>query len=626
MPTREELLIEANRRGLLTGERKRLLDEAVQRGLISPPADVPIPQNVPPLAPLAPILPFNVATVEQNIAALNPAGIGEFALRQFIDNILSTPRATGTLLADASAATRTAAGSVPRLFNDQPLELGRRFTEAREEERQLQPAKFLRELPIPDTFDIQAAGRTAVGRGQGSIPERFAQQRDELIEADLQAREQRPVASVAGNMLGDAATLATGRLPFARAVTRIPKARVLPSNLTPSARRTLDRFMHAEATNKLFRGIRRAGETGFEGAVLAALDDADPVQTAMYSATAQAAGSTLLTVGNIARKQPLASLGYAALITAAGIQTVKTVTPGGVDSVVDSLEGGFDKVVLLGALATAAGLAGAGRGRGTLLAEELPKIIEGGTALLRGSMLSIIKDATKEDERGVQTTFQTLQHLAADPGRFTEPQLAALEKGFKDGNLSAVAQRLVSEDENFAQIIDSTPRSRMTQDELRQVIGADIGDDGIIRPSRIGNAVARSIGRDRARRLGFEARDIGPKRFLASVFKEAGAVETLRKRLSKNQLNDALTANLDNLISASLRRDGDTRRVNGDALQNAWERLPGVAKELYSDQQQAAIQTFIDAADGLIVLPPEAARALMMDGELTQRLLGGKTQ
>lgn len=46
MPTKTELLIEANNRGLLTGEKKQSFDLAVQRGLIKLPDQQPIPESM----------------------------------------------------------------------------------------------------------------------------------------------------------------------------------------------------------------------------------------------------------------------------------------------------------------------------------------------------------------------------------------------------------------------------------------------------------------------------------------------------------------------------------------------------------------------------------------------------
>lgn len=442
MPTREELLIEANRRGLLTDERKQLFDEAVRRGVISEPVPQ---QNVPGLAPLAPVLPLNVATVGQNIAAANPTGIGGFALRQFIDNILSTPRAAGTLLADAAAATRTAAGSVPRLFNDQPLELGRRFTEAREEERQLQPARFLRDLPVPDTFDIQAAARTAVGRGEGSIPARFVGQRDELIEADLQARQDRPVASVAGDVLGDVATLVTGRAPLARAardrrfaaranpVDKAVEATTPPKGLE-ALRQTADDVVQSKLVQSLKRGGIRIAETGLEGAVIGALNDDDPLTSGAMAAGAQTAGSALLSISEGVLGRRGRNLVMAAAATTSFIQLFKSATPGDRDRILESTESAFNKIAATLVLGGLAGAAGMGRVGGRL-PDRLPAFADAVTSIPRGSVVSLLSEIGQGDA-DAQLIEDVLLRLAEDPEFFGPTAARRIERALFSDSLS----------------------------------------------------------------------------------------------------------------------------------------------------------------------------------------------
>lgn len=443
-----------------------------------------------------------------------------------------------------------------------------------------------------------------------------------LADADALAREN-PTAARIGGILGDGATLAAGRIPLARIATARPAANTLPVVFRePGVRRLLDRAVNSRASASFLRGVKRAGETGVEAAVLAALDGADPVQTGIYGATAQAAGSTALTFGNFVKKKPLASLAFAALTTAASLQVLKSASPGGADSVIDSIEGGFDKTVALAALAALAGAAGTGRARGTAISEDLPRAIEGGTALLRGSMISILKTAADEEARGVSTTSQTLQHLAASPGRFTEQQIKALERGFRDGTFTAVAQRLAESDEDFAQIIDGPIQVRLPKAEINDAVVSDAGDEPIIRAADTAKSVARVLGRDRVRRLGFDERKSSPKRFVRDAFAEADAAETMRRRLSEAQLQKALTLNLDQLLMSSLRRVDDARLLNGNRFMKAFEAQPKATKDLYSPEQRAAIESFAVQSDGRAFPGPMAARSLMKPGRLSKKLSG----
>lgn len=444
MASREELLIEANRRGLLTGQDKALFDEAVNRGLIEPPAAPP--NNIDPRL-MAGLDPRLLSTPPED------AGVGNFALRQFIDNFLNVDRATGTILADAAAGARTAAGTVPRLVQGQPLEVGRRFDEARQDERSRFPANVLREGIIPDTFDIEAAGRTAgnviegevVSRNPNAIQDRFRQNRDQLVEDELRTREESPVASTAGDLLGDAATLLTGRVPLARAARNrrfaargagdeVADVVTTPPKGLEALRLTADDIVQSKLVRNLRRGGLRIGEATLEGAVIGALSDEDPLTSAAMAAGAQTAGSTLLGISDGLLKKGGRNLLFGIAGTVAFIQLFKSATPGGRDRILESTESGFNKVAATLALGGLAGAAGMGRVGGRL-SDRLPGFADSITTLPRGSVISLLSDIGRGDANA-QLTEQVIFKLAEDPEFFGPAAARRIERALYSENIS----------------------------------------------------------------------------------------------------------------------------------------------------------------------------------------------
>ena len=89
-------------------------------------------------------------------------------------------------------------------------------------------------------------------------------------------------------------------------------------------------------------------------------------------------------------------------------------------------------------------------------------------------------------------------------------------------------------------------------------------------------------------------------------------------------MGDILTLNLDGMITASMKRDGDRRVIDGDALRKKWNGLPQATRNAYSAEQREAIEGFIDqaSAEQLATLPPMLAVSLMNEGQLSNRLRG----
>lgn len=459
MATREEKLIEANKRGLLTGERKEKFDEAVRRGIIVPP---PLSASeMRARATMAQDRPSPLGPIEQEPGRMPISVIAEGTARRAVDNLGNIGPGTGRLIADAAAVAKTGVES----FGDNEQDFGTRLDQNRAAERERFPASFLQKLPSVTSNDIVAGIQTALEvagtglqHGAASVdpfadqpPDRppigdiFDQKSEADIERLVQTRETNPKSAFAGDLFGDALTLMTGRVPLTRARRR----RLIEEEpvFTPGANNiygSMKDTAQSKFAQSLGSGIKKAGETTFEGAMLAALNDNDPLKTAAMSAGAQAVGSMTTAAAAVALAHPEKSL-LAGLVA---IQMFKTVTPGGRDRILESSESTFDKYVAMMALGTVAALGGFG--------SQTPKQLKQWGAygdsfatLRRGSVLSLLSDISNDAESGGNTTESVLQQLATEPEYFGKTATRRLIRAYKNGTFGDEIDKLASADRNF---------------------------------------------------------------------------------------------------------------------------------------------------------------------------------
>lgn len=319
-----------------------------------------------------------------------------------------------------------------------------------------------RDLPLPTGEQAVAAGEAALGvhgalrRGEPmNIGENFQQAR----QRQQDVAQARPGATMAGNVAGDVGTLLSGRLPLRSASARatrdavtIPKA-----PLPPGLRRQVDDITKKVIATKLPRGMRRAAETGLEGAALAVLDEGDPVMTASFSAGSQAAGSLFLSMTKPMVTSKTGLLSTVAL-GAVGVQLFKEATPGGQDRILESIETSIFKVLPTVALGTLSAAAGFGR-TGDRFQQNLPKLADAITTIPRGSIVSLLKDLSKEAEEGNDTTLRVVEQFAQDPEYFGPGAMARLQRALR------------SEDKSVAEEVERMMRNpdfREKLDELGQ--------------------------------------------------------------------------------------------------------------------------------------------------------------
>ena len=385
--------------------------------------------------------------------------------KTFLNNLLSAPSVAGQVLSQGVAGTEAA------LEGGASVLTGGDFDFERRANRNLELPGFaqLNAIPRPTVQGAEAlfpAVRSAVTEGRESVSrgerlpqfnERFGPAFDEELarinQEEARIAEKSPFKVGAGEVGGDVLSLVAGRLPFARGINTAETAFVAKkftdSMTNPGTRKIVELALDSKVMRSLKRGAGRAVETGAEAAILSILNDGDPLETAAFAAGGQMAGSALLNVGKglltggptkIGSKILLASASFGALI-----QMTKQTMPGGSPSelleLADSMSGGFEKVqfaLALGALST---VAGAGRLRGGVLAESLPKRLDALATIPRAVSISLLEDYINATPDEQQTIDATLQQLQQDPEFFGPEITARLLKAMEDGNLTEALRK-----------------------------------------------------------------------------------------------------------------------------------------------------------------------------------------
>lgn len=427
--SREEMLIEANRRGLLKGEQKAQFDEAVRRGLIQAPADAQPARGTPEYERAkAAELAGEVAkfsgklTPEQSSDRLNFMGN---AGATFVANMLSIPHATGELLSEGGDLLQTGTGALAAKIMGQPANLRERYAQARAEPSM--PSSLLLKLPDPDASDVMTAARGVlavpgqIGQSIRAFQQGGGEQGGQAApnpltdimaalrgarEAQTTSEEQFPAATTAGRTVGDIATLATLR----------------PSRMITTALRGAEAPAATEgvsslnaAVRKVAGGLGKAAEAGFDGAVMAALGDGDPAKTAAYTAGTQAAGSAALEAKGYLMRNPLKS--FATLFLAH--QMWKSVLPGS-QNVFESQDKAVNELVGAYSLGVLASAAGAGRPTGPI-ASAL-------SAASRAGIASVITQLQEADKQGQGLYDRVLTRMTEDPEYFGREARDRLER------------------------------------------------------------------------------------------------------------------------------------------------------------------------------------------------------
>ncbi len=466
----------------------------------------------------------------------------------------------------------------------------------------------------------------------GSISGRSSELETALANR-AQISQDNPIASGAGGLLGDAATLMAGRAPLVRpqgafgpmgqplgaatargggvfddlADTAVNK--LVSNTKTPGARMALDNVVKSDVVKRLARGAGRSLETGLEGAALAILQDQDPVQAAALSAGAQlgASGSLELArsvLGGSPSKATL-KLTAAGVTGAALIQTLKSATPGGPDSILDAAESSFNKL----AFSIAAGAVLGSMGR-RASGQNLPLVSEALATVPRGAMVSLIKDISDKDPATADLTERAVLQLSRDPTAFSEKTQRTLLKALEERKFGVTVRNLAEKQPAFVSILENPTAAPDAQAILRNAVERD--NAGAKRLPEA-ESIAKAIG-------SYEG---SAAKFIAETLGDEGSAAAALSRLKPGaRRNAALETRLTQMIKAATNRSTGKLRLSAKDLARQWHELPEITKQAYPHRK--AIEAFIQEAQGqaFAVLPSLLSRSLMTDGQLTQQLTG----
>jgi hypothetical protein len=414
-----------------------------------------------------------------------PPSIGERAAARFVSNIISTPAALGTLLEIGGAGLQAAAGAAANaLMGGGGPGIGERFRAAREQQAQQFPASLLQRFPSPTPEQVAATAgtirRTPALMGQAAqdmqinpmaaaldpgmaaaqalgaaIAPRIQSEFQSQLERQQAMAEQHPIATGAGDVIGDIGTILMGRPALRRvgAATRRP---------LPAPRETVD--IIDSAANRLARvtGFSRrlgaqAGEAGFEGALLAAMSDGDPLATAGWTAGAQIGGSLAMRGTQAFARYPWRTLGGVAVAH----WVYRALAPGGQGPLEDVRDETIQTMLTTFGLGALAALGGAGRlAPGRTAARD--RFIDAFDSIRRTPLASIISQISKAEEQG-HPLPQVLDIVSVDPNAFGPEVRRRIERASRSRREDALINEVNS--------LMRSERFRRRFDELRQPQG-----------------------------------------------------------------------------------------------------------------------------------------------------------
>ena len=338
--------------------------------------------------------------------------------------------------------------------------------------------KFMQLLKMPDVKATDLFGfvdqtkQNAAAFASGNLQDMFTtptKLKDSITKQERQSaerREQHPVATQAGELFGDAATIALGRIPVkAVAEKAIPiikskLVKIIPQSIkdftvNPGIGRLINRAFSSPKVTTLRNAAGRATEAGVEGAALAILNDQDASELAGYAAGTQLAGTAALGANSFLFKGGLVSAGMKLTMLAATmgglLQIAKEAAPGGKNFILESMETGYAKVAFGLATAALAGIAGLGRLKGEF-AEDLPKFADALTAVSRNIVFGYIREVLEEDEKGNPEPALVVEKMQSDPSFLGDAQ-GMFEKAFENGDM-ALTELITQAKEKYPEFRD----------------------------------------------------------------------------------------------------------------------------------------------------------------------------
>lgn len=279
----------------------------------------------------------------------------------------------------------------------------------------------------------------------------YGQARENIRKAEEARTAAAPISSALGEVGGDVATLALGRLPLAGGIRKVALAaekRIAAAKTLPAAKvfeTPADVVKAVESSPgwlKFRRGLGRTAEAGVEGATLGLLHDQDPVKAAGYTAGAQGTLSALTSV--LTHKLinipggPAANFAVNLMLMSSLIYGVKVALPGQVKDY-EAQKDAAQKVLIgttLGAVTAAAST----RDRTGRLSALAPKIMETVSSAPRNAMQSLLVQYAGSDTSARQVLENKFKLLQDNVERVTEPQMRDLNASLSRGKDAFLTQ------------------------------------------------------------------------------------------------------------------------------------------------------------------------------------------
>lgn len=397
---------------------------------------------------------------------------GEAARVSFFDNAVdfgfNLPAGLSELAAQGLAATSAGLAAPGRVrqkkMAGEDASVIDEFKASRESALQTAPLQALQNFPRPPENlgeQFRAIGSAADPRDIGTpdrpaFGDRLSQARETEATRTAQAEELFPGTFSAVQTGVDVGAMLLGRKPLARA--RAPGQAAKRAEVIEQARKGFDDLPHnvkgkfedvftekvlpffKESGERLGRAGVKAGETGFEAALFAAVHDGDLSSSFGLAAGAQSAGSAALFLSEKPVARLLPAVGVAFVVS----EMMKAVGPGDQDFF-ESKDFAIQKTVAALTLGLASGMMGLGRLRGPT-AERFPALMDSITAAPRSVLTSRIAEISKASEEGNEAPMQVLQRFSVNASAFSTDQQNALMRALmseKEGAFAKEVNRLM---------------------------------------------------------------------------------------------------------------------------------------------------------------------------------------
>ena len=288
------------------------------------------------------------------------------------------------------------------------------------------------QIPTPSGREINAAlaGVEALPAGlfRGEPIEAFRRAQSEERALSEQAESERPFATNVGQVGGDALTMLGLRVPGVTARAALPAAAAPATAGALTLPRLTSNILRSAPIAKLGKVLGRSGEAAAEGAVIAALNDNDPLFTAAASAGAQAIGTLSAEVFRTGIGKTF--IGLAALMLAAR-EAIPGFDPGVFDVVdIAANKVGLGLITGLVTALPAARLSGRNQTAATAM------LLDAVSSMPRNSMQSMMDGLIGSMQSGTDSAATAARQMLDQAATVTDDQVRRFERAVRNGDVS----------------------------------------------------------------------------------------------------------------------------------------------------------------------------------------------